>query len=65
MSPESAGKEIGKMLMRELEKRARDRGCKLLILASSLNAVGFNSMFSSLYVCCLFLSASIMVNIHE
>ena len=41
VSPESAGKGIGKMLMRELEKRARDRGCKLLVLASSLNAVGF------------------------
>ena len=41
VSPESAGKGIGKMMMRELEKRARDRGCKVLVSASSLNAVGF------------------------
>ena len=38
--PESAGNGIGKLLMRELE-RARNCGCALLVLASSLNAVGF------------------------
>ena len=41
VSPESAGNGIGKLLMRELEKRARNCGCALLVLASSLNAVGF------------------------
>lgn len=41
VSPESSGNGIGKMLLMELERRAKLSGSKALMLASTLNAVGF------------------------